>query len=598
MFATPAARLGSICGWSPSNDHPDALYTTIPSPSDASTSQLTLPPSPSSSTPRALRNRNPIPRSLSLDSDLPAYDEYPEDIHNISRFKNATSLRRYRAKRSKDPNWAPRPPNAFILFRRDFVEKHKGQNLSSAEKKTLSKRAGEAWRALTTDEQKAYFDAAKAEADEHLRRNPGYQFRPVKHSRSESRRHPALLSRREQVEEFIRQTSRRRALSSRRRRDQCPTPGSATTPEPPGTPSSQHSAPHLDARSRSQSRSDSIPPPAFPLTPGSEDERGYFIAPQAQSTPNLVPDRPLYPVPKRTWSYSYTGEIKYSPWEYVDFDDAHTKDADSQSINSFDSSVPSEPSPVAYVGDTSPQQMSPNEFGAQLQMPEPMFMPHPEPAMPAPSSTSSSYMPPSSGPLFERRRRAATMSMVPSPLTVVTSSLSNWSRDDLVTARMVPRPDAASAPPSHPPSAQHPAAVFMPQIQVTGADWSQTVHDNNLLMMPIPQVDLDRTPRAPMFAQNAQDPVYTAMPIYPPPEYDFQPQPSIAMMPQEPMSMPVPAQEDIPFDITADIESYQLGLRTYGIDVSQPEPYGAPLGYEAVDYSSYYCHVSPQEQQS
>ena len=371
MFATPAVRLGSICGWSPSNDHPDTLYTTIPSPSNASTSQLTLPPSPSSNTPRTLRNRNPIPRSLSLDSeDLPAYDDYPEDIHNISRFKNPTSLRRYKAKRSKDPNWAPRPPNAFILFRRDFVERNKGQNLSSAEKKTLSKRAGDAWRALTNDEQKAYFDAAKLEADEHLRRNPGYQFRPVKHSRSESRRHPALRTRREQVEEFIRQATRRRAVNSRHsRRDECTTPGSATSPEPPGTPSSHGSVPLLDVRSRSQSRSNSIPPPLqvacpTPLTPGSEDERGYFTAVHVQSTPNLVADRPLYPVPKRTWSYSYQGEIAYSPWEYVQFDDNYT-DADERSIHSFDSG-PSEPSPVAYVGDASPQQMSPNEFGAQV----------------------------------------------------------------------------------------------------------------------------------------------------------------------------------------------------------------------------------------
>ncbi|RDX52899.1 hypothetical protein OH76DRAFT_133482 [Lentinus brumalis] len=590
MFATPAARLGSILGWSPSDDLPDTLYTTIPSSSNASSSQLTLPPSPSSSIPRALRNRNPIPRSLSLDSDLTAYDDYPEDIHNISRFKNATSLRRYRAKRSKDPNWAPRPPNAFILFRRDFVEKNKGLNLSSAEKKTLSKRAGEAWRALTTEEQRAYFDAAKSEADEHLRRNPGYQFRPVKHSRSESRRNPALRSRREQVEEFIRQASRRRAVNSRGRRDGCPTPGSATSPEPPGTPASQDSAPHLDVRSRSQSRSGSIPPQLAypsPLTPGSEDEHGYFANAHVQSTPDLVADRPLYAAPKRTWSYSYSGEVAYSPWEYVQFDDYYT-DADERSIHSFDS-VQSDP----YMGDASPQQMSPNGFGAQ--MPEPIFMPTPIPSTPSSSFTDSD------GPLLERRRRAATISMVPPPLTVVTSSLSNWSRDDLVTARMAPCSDGTSAPSSYPSPPQHQAAAFAPQIQATEAGWSQTmpaVHDNHLLAVPIPQDDLDRTPRAPLFPQTAHGPIYTAVAPYGLTELDVpQPQPHVSMAPPE---LFVPLHSDMPYEITGDLESYHHGLREYGIEGQHHDSYGMTVGYETVDYSSYYCHgsASPQEQLS
>ncbi|KAI0737983.1 high mobility group box domain-containing protein, partial [Daedaleopsis nitida] len=86
------------------------------------------------------------------------------------------------------PQLGPRPPNAFILFRRDFVEQHKGENILSPDKSTLSKRAGEAWGALPKADKTRYFDAAKAEADEHLRRNPGYQFRPNKQSRSESRR--------------------------------------------------------------------------------------------------------------------------------------------------------------------------------------------------------------------------------------------------------------------------------------------------------------------------------------------------------------------------------------------------------------------------
>ena len=177
-----------------------------------------------------------------------------------------------------------------------------------------------------------------------------------------------------------------------------------------------------------------------------------------------------------------------------------------------------------------------------------------------------------------------------------------------MTARMAPRPDATSAPPA-PPSdpllSQSPEAVYMPQpqIQVTEAGWSHSipaVHDDNLLTMPMPQFDLDRTPRAAFFPPNAQDPLYAALPTYPLSEYDFPPQSAVGMVPPEPM--PFPVQPDIPFDITTDIDSYEEGLRNCGIDVSPhvPGTYGTPVGYEAVDYSSYYSlgAASPQEQQS
>ena len=361
MFAS-AARPGSIAGWTPADDSHDSVYTTIPSPAGSSSSHLALAPSPSSRAPRPVRNT--VSRSLSIES---CPDKSSEDCRAISRFKNATSLRRYKAKRSKDPNWAPRPPNAFILFRRDFVEYHKGEHLTT-EKTTLSKRAGDAWRALTTDQQKRYFDLAKLEADEHLRRNPGYQFRPNKHSRSESRRHPATVSRREHVEELIRQTSSRRAsistVSDVPARSQCPSPGSAgssSSPEPPGTPLSHGSASQLSGDSRSQSRSSSISRPPqvvcpIPLTPGLE--HGLFD-PAFQSNASLVSERPLLATTKRT--VSYTEGVDYSPWEYLSFEDCYTE-SDDQSAQSLDSLQ----SPTTYLGDTNPEHLSPPEYGAPV----------------------------------------------------------------------------------------------------------------------------------------------------------------------------------------------------------------------------------------
>ncbi|EJF62727.1 high mobility group box domain-containing protein, partial [Dichomitus squalens] len=86
------------------------------------------------------------------------------------------------------PNWAPRPPNAFILFRRTYAEKHKGEEVQLPEKLTLSKRASAAWRSLTPQEKRPWYDAAKEGAAEHMRRNPNYVYKPNKKTRSDHRR--------------------------------------------------------------------------------------------------------------------------------------------------------------------------------------------------------------------------------------------------------------------------------------------------------------------------------------------------------------------------------------------------------------------------
>ncbi|ESK83693.1 hypothetical protein Moror_2135 [Moniliophthora roreri MCA 2997] len=58
--------------------------------------------------------------------------------------------------RKGDPGWVARPRNAFFIFRCNFIQDHSrgGRKATvaspSTAEKTLSKRAGEAWRSLTT----------------------------------------------------------------------------------------------------------------------------------------------------------------------------------------------------------------------------------------------------------------------------------------------------------------------------------------------------------------------------------------------------------------------------------------------------------------
>ncbi|KAI0648402.1 hypothetical protein C8Q79DRAFT_1008729 [Trametes meyenii] len=610
MFAS-SSRPGTIRGWVPSNDSYDLHYTTL-----ATTTSFPDPPPPYSVYPPGLEStprsaiRAPIPRSLSLDSAArPRSISDASDTSTLyTPYNNPTSTRRYKAKRQLDPNWAPRPPNAFILFRRDYVERHKGENTLADTKepkeKTLSKRAGEAWKELDAVGKGPWFEKAKVEAQKHAEANPNYVYRPKKRC-SEPRKHPALLSRREQVEEFVRKSTRRRAITARVRRARTPhydypapeSAGSSSSPEPPGTPSSEESDPlSSEVPTGLQHRSDSLParlehPMPIPAVPSHP-----FMSPAAiLSMPSLASDRPF--APKR--SLSHSDMPPYAGWEYVNFGDDYSE-SDEQSVFSFDS-VASDLQPSVYFEGSSGHP-SPAGCEITLQNPEgqfipepqlcsePQYMPQPElmptidPATTILPSTSVAY-PPTPSPLFERRRRAATISTLPSPLTVVTSSLSGWARDDLVTARMAPR--TMPSPPAPVPTLQ---------LMTDADDWTRNVppnFDGATFASPIPDPDMDRTPRVLSFPENVQnitlelpepqtflDPPITLFPV---------PEPS----PPDDM-LPVPTLD--PFDLTADLESYAMGLRQHGIGSGGPEAaeYGLPP-FE-IDYRSMFPCDTTREQ--
>ncbi|KAF9011715.1 hypothetical protein BDQ17DRAFT_1405347 [Cyathus striatus] len=85
--------------------------------------------------------------------------------------------------RKKPENHIPRPPNAFILFRSSFI---KSQHVSSeveTNHSTLSKIIGLTWQNLPTEERQIWHAKAKAALEEHKRRFPQYEFKPL-HGRS------------------------------------------------------------------------------------------------------------------------------------------------------------------------------------------------------------------------------------------------------------------------------------------------------------------------------------------------------------------------------------------------------------------------------
>ncbi|KAI0255319.1 hypothetical protein BJV78DRAFT_1330530 [Lactifluus subvellereus] len=93
----------------------------------------------------------------------------------------SSSDRRAIRNRQRDPDWVPRPRNAFIIFRCEYSRKHaRDPSDSSDSDKTLSKRAGEEWRRLSAAEREQYKILAEQEKAAHALQNPDYRFKPVR----------------------------------------------------------------------------------------------------------------------------------------------------------------------------------------------------------------------------------------------------------------------------------------------------------------------------------------------------------------------------------------------------------------------------------
>ena len=97
----------------------------------------------------------------------------------------SSSDRRAIRNRQRDPDWVPRPRNAFIIFRCEYSRKHARDSHDTSDKsnrsdKTLSKRAAEEWRCLSAEEREQYKILAEQEKAAHALQNPDYRFKPVR----------------------------------------------------------------------------------------------------------------------------------------------------------------------------------------------------------------------------------------------------------------------------------------------------------------------------------------------------------------------------------------------------------------------------------
>ena len=174
---------GFVSGWVPSygdDDEVDLHDSSYPisGPDDLLTSPI-LSPSSNDSHSHHLTSYEPAPPSpdSSVDGSHTDTSSLPSPL--------TSSDRRAIRNRQRDPDWVPRPRNAFIIFRCEYSRRHARESNDTSERanrsdKTLSKRAAEEWRCLPAAEREQYKILAEQEKAAHALQNPDYRFKPVR----------------------------------------------------------------------------------------------------------------------------------------------------------------------------------------------------------------------------------------------------------------------------------------------------------------------------------------------------------------------------------------------------------------------------------
>jgi hypothetical protein len=91
----------------------------------------------------------------------------------------------------RSQGYIPRPPNAFMLFRADFVRQKHVPGSIETNHGSLSKIIGNCWRALPLEEKRVWEIKAKHAKAEHKQMYPNYRFRPVHNKNKEKK--PKML---------------------------------------------------------------------------------------------------------------------------------------------------------------------------------------------------------------------------------------------------------------------------------------------------------------------------------------------------------------------------------------------------------------------
>ncbi|KAJ7130685.1 hypothetical protein C8R46DRAFT_1362864 [Mycena filopes] len=149
-----------------------------PPPPPTSASSVTFAPNV---TPISYSAPSPSPSpygspSLTTDLPLPLFPPSATPAPPPTRRRAPPGKRR-------SQGYVPRPPNAFMLFRADFVRQKHVPGSIETNHGSLSKIIGNCWRALPLPEKHIWETKAKHAKAEHKLKYPDYKFRPVHNKR-------------------------------------------------------------------------------------------------------------------------------------------------------------------------------------------------------------------------------------------------------------------------------------------------------------------------------------------------------------------------------------------------------------------------------
>lgn len=106
----------------------------------------------------------------------------------------STTRRRVPPGKRRSLGYIPRPPNAFMLFRADFVRQKHVPGSIETNHGSLSKIIGNCWRSLPLEEKHIWEVKAKHAKAEHKARYPEYRFRPVHNKNKEKKKEKPTIT--------------------------------------------------------------------------------------------------------------------------------------------------------------------------------------------------------------------------------------------------------------------------------------------------------------------------------------------------------------------------------------------------------------------
>ncbi|KAG1903020.1 uncharacterized protein F5891DRAFT_112246 [Suillus fuscotomentosus] len=126
-----------------------------------------------------------------LSSPTPESSSPTTQLFPPSELPPTTTRRRVPPGKRRSLGYIPRPPNAFMLFRADFVRQKHVPGSIETNHGSLSKIIGNCWRALPLEEKRVWEIKAKHAKAEHKARYPEYRFRPVHNKNKEKKKEKA-----------------------------------------------------------------------------------------------------------------------------------------------------------------------------------------------------------------------------------------------------------------------------------------------------------------------------------------------------------------------------------------------------------------------